>query len=68
MSDRGKQYFMAVDDSGKVYLLHNFWCDEFNKFILNNIGVIDNKEKALWAAIVLITTKYFSTFNGKKIL
>lgn len=66
--DLGEQYFVAVDDSGYVFLLNGFWTDEFTKLIRKKIGMIDNSSKANDVVKIFIHTKLYSPHERKKII
>jgi hypothetical protein len=68
MVDNGKQYFLAIDDSGYIFLLHNYWKDEFNRFIKKKYGLIKDINKAFEIVKIFISTKLYSPFERKKVI
>ena len=54
------KYFIAIDDSGWVFPLDNFWIDNFQRFIKKKIGIIDNSDKALETMRIYVATKLYN--------
>ncbi len=51
-------FYIAIDDSGKVFPLHNFWTDDFERFIKVKYGKIENIEKAIEVIRIYTETKF----------
>ncbi|MCU7504770.1 MAG: hypothetical protein HF314_16930 [Ignavibacteria bacterium] len=68
MVDNGKQYFLAIDDSGYIFLLHNYWKDELNMFIKKRYGLVKDINKAFEIVKIFISTKLYSPFERKKVI
>lgn len=58
------KYFVAIDDSGWVFLLKNFWIDDFHRFIKKKIGKIDNPWKAIDVVRIFTVTKLYNDGPG----
>ena len=54
------KYFLALDDTGWVFPLSNFWIDDFQRFINKEIGPINSNQKALDAIRILAATKLYN--------
>ena len=57
-------YFIAIDDSGWVFPLSNFWIDEFHNFIKKKIGKIDNPGKAMDVVRIYASAKIYKEGGG----
>lgn len=64
----GKQYFIAIDSNAYIFLLHNFWKDEFKRFINKNYGLIDDISKAINTVNLYLNTKLYNPRSKKQII
>lgn len=60
----GLEYFIAIDDSGWVFPLENFWIDDFQRLIKKKIGKVDSFDKAIEVARIYIATKLYLNEQG----
>jgi hypothetical protein len=63
-----KSYILAIDDSGSIFLLHNYWKDEFNRFIRKKIGTIDSFNKAFSVVKMYLDIELYNYYEGRKII
>lgn len=64
----GKHYSIAIDNQSYIFLLHNFWKDEFKRFIIKKYGLIDDINKALKIVSLYLNTKLYDPVFTNQII